>query len=94
MNTQELMDAVVEHESIILTLSIAQVPIVKSRLSNMRSRQQVKLEEFAEDNRRLEYVEIPIGGEAGKTKIKLRISLVGKGKQLEGIDSLVPAEDF
>jgi len=95
MNTHELMDTLVKHESIILTVKRNQVKVIKSRLSNYRSRQQAQLAEFA-DYRRLEYKEIPLHelAEPDDTMTRLRISLVSRGKALEGITNIEPAKDF
>jgi len=95
MNTQDLLDAVTQHESILVTIETKQVGKLKSRLSNLRSRQQIKLAEFA-DSKRLEYVDIPLTSDQSNngTLSKVRISLVGKSKKLDGIMDIQPAEDF
>jgi len=99
MNTRDLMNAVIKHESIIVTLALSQVAIVKSRLSNYRSRQQSKLEEFADD-RRLDYCDIPLSdaqiteGFDPKEYGRLRISLVARTQELKDIVGYEVAEDF
>lgn len=95
MNTQDLMNAVVKHQSILVVVEKEQVRVVKYRLSNLRSRQQRKLAEFADDLR-LEYVEIELPPDKNPKGncVHLRISLVPRGKPLEGIGEITVAEDF
>jgi len=93
MNTQELLDIVTESESIIVTIELSQVGVVKRRLSNMRSRQQVALEDFA-DPRRLEYKILPKDNTTEEGYVKLRISLVKNGKKILGIKDIKPAREF
>jgi len=64
----------------------------------MRSRQQAKLEEFADDNR-LEYKELPLSDKQKELPnadnlARLRISLVPRTKPIDGIVDITPAEDF
>ena len=99
MNTQEIYDAVLLSGSngVILTLKKSLVKIVKSRLSNMRSRQQAGLEEFADKHLRLDYAIIPFTKEEAETAkpdhVKLRISLIASGGDL-AIAKLEIAGDF
>jgi len=93
MNTQDLLDTVNKHESVIITVEASQAGVIKRRLSNMRSRQQVALGCFA-DNRRLEYKILPALDGIDEGLIRMRISLVHKGKRILGITEIVPAKEF
>ena len=99
MNTNDLMNAVLKHESIIITLEKSKVTTVKSRLSNLRSRQQARLEEFADD-RRLDYLVLDLSPEQIQDGMdpnkycRLRVSLVSRTMPIKGIVGYAVAEDF
>jgi len=100
MNTTDLLRALDLHESIIVLIHTSQVKVLKSRLSNLRSRQQAKLAEFSDDNR-LEYKELPLlpehlkqQEETGKPVTRLRISLIARTAPIKGLVEVVNAEEF
>lgn len=100
MTTQEIYDAVLlsNNKGIILTIPDKLVKTVKSRLSNMRSRQQANLGDFADSKlKRLDYALIPFTkeekAEAKEGDVKLRISLITTGNQIL-VKKIEQARDF
>jgi len=92
MTTTEILDYLEVHKSIILTLAKDDIPKVKARLSNKRSRDKLVLPE--EESTRLAFKTLPYIKEDKDEKphlALLRITIVSES--LPVLD-ITPAEDF
>jgi len=86
MNAKEILALLEKHKSILVTVTHASLPSMKSRISNTRSR----LAKGIPFEDKLEYLET----KHDDTTVTVRISLVSTSKPIDGIIAIKPAEEF
>jgi len=93
MTTEDILEYLEIHRSIILTLDALDVDKVKNRISNKRSKDKQFLRE--EDNTRLVFRQLPTANTSTKgNKVRLQVTIVSYALPVLGMEAAPKEEDF